>query len=87
MKNQYLNNIKLLQKCKVNPGTEQKDGEYVKKNIHFSFLMSQIVQEALHKPFAFFDLHFIFFKCVRFGEIKLTDPHRQSVKNLTIFLA
>lgn len=35
---------------------KQKDGKDIKKNIDFSLVMSQVIEEAFHKPFAFFDL-------------------------------
>jgi hypothetical protein len=36
----YLNDIKLLQKGIINAGMKQEDGEYIKKNIDFCFVMS-----------------------------------------------
>lgn len=53
----YLNDIKLLQESIINASMKQEDGEYIKENIHFRFVMSQIIQEAFDKPFAFFHLH------------------------------
>lgn len=35
----YLNDIELLEKSIVNATMKQEDGEYIKKNIHFSFIM------------------------------------------------
>lgn len=52
----YLNNVKLPQKGVVNPTMEQENRENIEKNIDFRFFMSQIVEEALDKPFALFYL-------------------------------
>lgn len=53
----YLNDIKLLQKSIINASMKKEDGEYIEKNIDFSFVVSQIIQEAFDKPLAFFHLY------------------------------
>ena len=55
----YLNDIELLQKGIINAGMKQENGEDIKKNIDFIFIMTQIVQEAFDKPLAFFHLEFV----------------------------
>ena len=53
----YLNYIKLLQEGEVYSSTEKKNGKNVKQNIDFVFVMSEVIQEALDQPFAFFNLY------------------------------